>query len=448
MPAEAGAGESAAFADEVANPYPRPLVAWTAVGVLLVLYALALIDRQIISLIVSPLRAEMGIGDFQIGLLQGFAFALLYSLFGLPVGMAVDRFSRRRVIFWGVLVWALAAAACGLAQNFGQLLAARLFVGAGEAALAPAAYSILSDLFPRKRLTFALGVYSTGASIGAALSFAIGGLVIHWAGAGVMLPILGEVSAWRYAFLVTGIPGLALAFLVFLIPEPVRRTRGRSPDDKSSSGELHRFLRARWKFLACHFIGFGCIMAMAYAKLAWMAPLLERRFHWSIADIGLTLAAINFLNGTIGMPVTGWVVDRMVGRGTVDAHFRFYVYGALVATVLSIASVLMPDPVTMFPLLVLGGIPLAVAGIAAGALQLATPAHLRGRVSAVYLLFTSLFSYSAGPAMVGFFTQFVFADDKLIHLGLAATFLVLGPIAFLAFLLGLGPMRRAMAMAD
>ena len=432
-------------ADEEAA-FPSARVRWTAVGVLLLLYALAFLDRQVISLMVGDLRADLAISDFQVSLLQGFAFALLYALVGLPLGMAVDRWPRRYVIFGGVAVWAAAATACGLAQNFPQLLAARVLVGAGEAALAPAVYSILSDLFPKKRLTFALSVYSIGALLGAEASLAIGGVILHTAQHGVTLPILGDVPAWRFAFLITGLPGLPLALLVFLIPEPVRRGAGRLGE--STWADVARFMLGRWRFFACHFVGFACMIGLAYARLSWNPSFLVRRFHWDIAQVGVTLAAFGFVTGVAAFLFSGALVDRLVRRGVTDAHFRFYVAGGLVLLVCGSAAFLAPSPVLFFAGMAVCALPLGMAAIASSAIQLVTPPELRGRVSAVYLLVTGLLGMTIGPSLVGALTDFGYRDPAKLHLSLATTFLILSPIALAAFALGLGPMRRAVASAE
>lgn len=423
--------------------YPPARVGWTAVGVLLMLYALAFIDRQIISLMVAPMRADLGISDFQISLLQGFAFALLYSIFGLPLGMAVDRYSRRMVIFGGVLIWAGAATACGLAHDFPTLLAARLLVGAGEAALAPAVYSILADLFPQRRLTFALSVYSVGGLLGTSLSLSIGGLIVERAADGVTLPWLGLVAPWRFAFLVTGIPGLAMAFLIFLLPEPQRR--GVSATARSSWADMIAFMIARWRFFACHFAGFACMMALAYARMAWAPSYLARRFDWSIAQIGFTLGIFSFVTSTVAMLTTGAIVDRWAGKGVPDAHFRFYVIGGVICTLCGGGAFLMPTPLLFFVFEGIAALPLGMAAIAASALTMVTPPDLRGRVSAVYLMVVSLLAMTVGPLIVGLLTDLVFRDDQQIHWSLATSFFVLGPLGTIAFALGLRPMREAVA---
>ncbi len=411
--------------------------------VLLLLYGLAFIDRQVISLLVGPMRKDLGVNDFQISLLQGFSFALLYSLCGLPLGFAVDRWPRRWVVFFGVLVWALAASACGLARTFPQLLAARLLVGMGEAALAPAAYSMLSDLFPARKLTFALSIYSIGALMGAALSLALGALVVRWAAGGVDLPLVGHRHAWQTAFLITGLPGIGLAFLIFLIPEPRRTARAGLGGGRWT--DLGRFIAARAGFFACHFIGFASIMTLAYANLAWGPSFLMRRFHWPVTRVGLTLALFGFTTGAIAFVFSGRTVDLMVRRGVADAHFRFYVVAAAVLAVSGALAFHAPTPVLYFALMALGAVALNMAAIGAAAIQMVTPAPLRGRMSAVYLMVSGLAAMTLGPSTVALFTSKVFHDDARIGDSLSATFLIFAPIALVAFLLGLAPMRRAVA---
>jgi MFS family permease len=439
---------AAAPAPAVQAVYPAPRTAWTAVGVLLALYALSMIDRQIVSLMVGDLKRDLAISDFQVSLLQGFSFALLYCILGLPFGMAVDRLPRRNVICFGVLVWATAATCCGLAQNFPQLLAARTMVGAGEAALAPAAYSILSDMFPKRRLTMALSIYTIGATIGQQASLALGGFLLHVARDGIHLPMLGEIPAWRFAFLATGAPGLLLAFLIFVIPEPRRGLAGAPPTAAGSWGDVFRFMRARWAFFACHLIGFSAIMALAYAQMSWTPAFLIRRFGWEVDQVGVTLGSFGLVMGLFTFLTTGALVDWLMKKGMLDAHFRYYLWGSIAALVAGALCFLSPTPTPFFAGLAIIAIPCNMAAIAASAIQLVTPAGLRGRVSAVYLMVVALFAMTVGPSMVGLLTDDVFKDPQKIHLSLSVTYAILSPIAIAAFAFGLGPMRQAVRRAD
>jgi len=426
--------------------YPRPPVAWIATAILMLLFGLAYLDRQIIALMVEPIRAEFGVGDFSISLLQGFAFALLYAICGLPLGMAVDRFPRRYVILGGVLVWSLAAMSCGLAQTFNQLFLARVVVGAGEAALAPAAYSLLSDLFPKRKLTFALAVYMVGALIGSEISLALGGYLLHAAEGGAVLPILGPVPAWRFAFIMTGLPGIALAFLALLLHEPVRNRATHAAD--TGWRAVFAFLSTRKLFFAVQVFGFAVVIGLAYARGAWNPTYLMREFGWTVAEASYTLATYGFVTGLFGLLLGGRIVDWFFARGVTDAHYRYYVVGGIILTIGGVVAYTAPNTALFFAALALPSFPLNMGAIGAAAIQLITPQHMRGRVSAMYLMVTSLVGMSMGPAFVGFLTEHVFQDVNSIGTALALAFGIFGPVVTLLFWIGCKPLRTAIAAAN
>jgi MFS family permease len=208
---------------------PSPAYAWFVVGVLLLAYTLSFIDRMILSLLVGPIRADLGISDTQMSLLMGFAFAIFYSLLGVPLGWLADRGNRKALIVGGVAAWSLMTAVCGLARGYGGLFLARIGVGVGEATLSPAAYSMLGDYFPRERLGRAMAVYSIGVPLGSGVALVAGAFVVRFVteGAPVPLPLLGALEPWRLAFLIVGLPGLLVAALIALaIREPARRGPG------------------------------------------------------------------------------------------------------------------------------------------------------------------------------------------------------------------------------
>ena len=161
-------------------PYPSRAVAWYATAILAFMFWMSILDRFIISLLVTPLKRDMGITDTQFGLLNGTAFIVTFALLGLALGALADHFNRRWLIFLGVSVWSLATAACGVTHNFAQLFLARIGLGAGEAALNPCATSMLADFFPRGRLTLATAMYAIGGTVGAGMAFLVGGTIIHW----------------------------------------------------------------------------------------------------------------------------------------------------------------------------------------------------------------------------------------------------------------------------
>jgi MFS family permease len=219
--------------------------------VLAVLYFFAVLDRQLVALLAPQIKADLGLSDVQIGLLQGLAFAATFTLCGVPIGWAVDRFSRRLVIFAGIVVWSLASAASGLAGSFSTLFVARAGVGAGEAALNPSAYSILAQTYDAGRLTLALSLFSIGGNLGSAMSYILGGAFANWLVHRPPLdfPFLGPLAGWRAAFMLAGLPGVAVGLLVFIIREP-RRT-----DDQPTAGrtpQFHDLFRRYARFPAIH----------------------------------------------------------------------------------------------------------------------------------------------------------------------------------------------------
>ena len=394
------------------------------------------------ALLVAPIRHDLGISDFQISLLQGFSFALLYSIGGLPLGYAVDKYSRRLVIFFGVLVWSLAAMACGLAHGYGQLLVARILVGLGEAALAPAAFSILSDMFPRKQLTFALGVFAVGSIVGLSVSLLVSAAVLKSFADGVTLPLVGHLHSWQAAFVITGAPGVLAAFLIFTIPEPQRRGAGLGGD--GSWADVFKFIRSRRKFFTCHIIGFACILTITYAQI-WTPTFMARTYGWAMAQTALAFAAFSLATNAFSLLFSGRTVDILQRRGVTDAHFRYYCFATCVLIVAGASSYWAPHPWLFFALAAFAYVPMNMQAVGASAIQVVTPAVIRGRVSALYLMVCGLFAQTMGPATVAFFTDYVFRRDSAINMSLSATCLLYAPIALIAFFVGLRPMRDAVA---
>jgi len=204
--------------------YPRRGYAWTVVAILIATAVLSYTDRQVLSLLVDPIRADLGISDTQVSLLLGTAFAVVYGIAGLPLGYLADRTSRRNLIFGGVLVWSIGTLACGFSQTFGQLFASRLVVGLGEAVLSPAAISLISDYFPPARRGMAVGCFLSGIAMGIGASILIGGGVLHLVQLGALANTpLATQAPWRLVLLVIGAPGLLWALAILAIREPVRR---------------------------------------------------------------------------------------------------------------------------------------------------------------------------------------------------------------------------------
>jgi MFS family permease len=204
--------------------------AWYVLGILFLVYVLNFVDRQILSILAQDIKASLGIGDAQIGFLYGTAFAIFYSLFGIPLGRLADGWYRGRLIALGLSVWSAMTAYSGLAASFGQLAVARIGVGIGEASASPAAYSLLGDYFPRERRALVLAIYSAGLLVGAALSLPIGGSIAHsWSRHFAAGDAPFGLAGWQAAFLAVGIPGLLLAAWVLTLREPLRGIADGTP---------------------------------------------------------------------------------------------------------------------------------------------------------------------------------------------------------------------------
>jgi MFS family permease len=326
------------------------------------------------------------------------------------------------------------------------LLAARIGVGIGEAALVPASASLISDIFPKHRLAFVFSIFSCGTLLGNAGALAIGGAVIGWAGDGLTFPVLGHLAAWQVAFVVTGAPGLLLAFLIFLVPEPKRPTgpEGR-PRAHAPWSEVFRFIGETWLFLACLILGFACLLASVYGSLAWFPAILERTYGWSVGQVGATLGLFAAVMGLSGQLSNGLIVDRMMVKGVHDAHLRYYAFAAILVTGCAVAAPLASTGYIYLLILAPMKFLLNFAGVSSAALQVVTPSALRGRVTALMGIVTNVLGGSFGPSIVAFFTDQVFKDDSKVVYSLAATCAILVPLGGLLFAAGMKPMRRAIA---
>ncbi|GAB3115105.1 MFS transporter [Aestuariicella hydrocarbonica] len=437
------------------SPYPAPSVAWRATIILSLLYWLSILDRFIIALLVDPIKRDLGLTDMQFGLLQGVAFTITFAAFGLLAGALADRFSRRWIIFASVSIWSLATAACGLAQNFFQLLFARVGVGAGEAGLNPNANSMLADLFPRDRLTSAMAVYTIGATIGSGMAYLLGGMIVDLVSNSnpIALPYIGELRPWQSVFLIVGIPGAFMSLLIFTIPEPVRRGKLSTAEAAkrkhllSSYAELLKFMRPRWKFFTCHYMGFAIASIVLTSGAMWYPAHMGRSFGWDASTIGLNLGLTLIVAGVTGKLLSGFIMDTMYRRGYRDAQLRWYTGCLLVAAPIGILATTSDNPWVF-----LGGIGVFLILLAplpacySTALNLVTPNQLRGTGIAFFAVTGGLIGMAAGPIVVAAISDYLFGSN--LGMAMAATIGVCSPLAALFLFLGCRPMREAVNEAE
>jgi MFS family permease len=413
---------------------------WYIVGVLSVCYTLSFVDRQIMGFLVAPIRRDLGISDTQIGLLGGLAFALFYTLVGIPMGVVADRLNRRNLIATGVVFWSAATAACALARTFSSLFAARVGVGIGEATLAPAAMSLVSDLFPKEKLASALGVYAMGIMIGSGLASIVGGLVVQLVTTRpeATLPLVGEIAAWRMAFLIVALPGVVVPWLLFTFREPARKGSLRAADGSLTNmrmNEIVRQINHRRMPVLLVSIGLGCNAMIGYAVAFWGPPLFLRVHGWTPANTGIGLGVVTIVCGCAGLWAGGRLCERLFASMRHDAPVIVAALGVALAGLFSSVASIMPTGtstlMTMAPGLFFNGLPI---GAAYAALQLIFPNQVRGVVSAVHVFLVNLLGLTLGPLLPGLLNDRLFRDGQQVGSSIALSALAAGIVGTISFL--------------
>lgn len=437
------------------NSCAKPVYAWYVVSVLTTAYIFSFIDRQILNLLVVPIQNDLGLSDTQIGLLQGIAFALFYTLMGIPLGRLADRSSRRAIIGFGIFAWSLMTMGCGFARSFFTLFLARVGVGIGEATLSPSAYSLISDYFPADKVTRAIAVYAGGSFVGGGLAYIVGGAVLDYIGSVdlIRLGMLETLKPWQAAFIIVGLPGILLALLLVTVREPARRSGLPINESISPSGVTIRetilFLRRYKRVYLCHYFGYSIFAIVAYAVMAWMPTYLIRNFKYSPGEVGLTYGLIVLVFGTVGVVGAGWLADRVRVIGFKDANMRIIMFAALALTPLVIMQSLVAHETTALIFISLATLLWSMPhGVAPAALIAITPNQLRGQISALYLFTLNMTGLSLGPLSVGLLTDYYFKDPLKVGQSLA---LVCGTACLIAALIlwyGLAAYRKAIEQAE
>ena len=428
--------------------------AWYVVGVLTLCYMLSFVDRQILSLLVGPIKRDLVISDTRVGLLQGLAFALFYTLAGLPIGHLVDTRNRRNLVMAGVVIWSVFTSGCSVARSFWSLFLSRIGVGVGEATLNPSAFSLISDYFPRERLSTAMSVFYLGALTGSGLAFAVGGTIVDAVTKiGVLnLPVLGATASWRLTFLAVGAPGILFALLVSTVREPVRRGLLRTADGdvaKLRFRELLAQIRMRWQSVLGISAGMAFQAMCLYGFVAWAPTFFQRVHGWTPGQAGRVLGLITVAFGCPGMLIGGALADRLQRRGVYDAPLRVAILGAigtgvLFASALSTAKLELTLAL-LGPALFFNTLPM---GTSAAALQLIFPNQLRGFISAIFLFILNLGGLSLGPLLPGVFTDYLFHNERAVGASLGLSIAIASTLMLLTFLITIARYRADYQMAN
>ncbi|MEM6683333.1 MAG: MFS transporter [Pseudomonadota bacterium] len=404
-------------------PYPPAVLSWGLILLLMVTYVFSYVDRAIIGYLIEPIKADLKISDEQFGWIVGLAFSVFYATMAIPLGWLVDRKRRTWVLATGVAVWSIATAVSGLARNFWHLFLARLGVGAGEATLSPAAFSMIGDAFPEEKRAKPIAVYTMALVVGGSIASFVSGfaLTVSKELSSVSLPLLGALEPWRLTFIAVGLPGLILAVIFFFLPEPKRRVMKSAADQVtgSSIADTLAFVGNRIGTYA-GFISLICVMTiLAYGQTNFFPGAFERLYGWDPSFYA-------YVNGTgiliVGIPTylcVGYFSDYWSQKGIKDAPFRLLMFGYLLMVPTGIFAMLMPNAWLAYGLLALNNIGIGVisaAGITS--LLLITPGKIRGQMVALYYLSISMSGLLLGPGTVGTLSTRVFGEENL-HLAIA-----------------------------
>ncbi len=433
------------------DPWPSVAQASYLMFVLTIASMNSYIDRIILSLMIGPIRKTFEISDTEVSLLMGLAFGVFYTIAALPMGRLVDFANRRSIIAWGTAFFSACTVACGLAQNYWQLFLARVGVGAGEASLNPAAYSMLADTYPKERLSQALGIFTMGAFVGIGAAFILGGAIVQWALTTGPIAITPSwtVEPWQLAFFIVGAPGFLIALWVATLKEPLRRGVEAQADGRLRPPPLRAVAGRLWREKAVYapmFAGFCMITLNGYAGTSWTAEFFRRTFEWSPGQVGFWYGLVGVMIASVlGAFAGGWISDQVDKRHR-DAPLRVAAFAMLASWIPSATATLMDDPWAALGLLAVAQFFTTFTfPLAAAAIQLSTPNQYRGQTSALYLFTINLCGLGLGPVMVGLMNDTVFPSADGVRYSLAVINAVTAPLAAILLMAAWRPYREARA---
>jgi len=366
---------------------------------LVIVYASSHVDRNIVGILGQAIKESLLISDTELGILTGLAFAAFYATLGMPMAMWADRHNRRNLISVSVALWSLATVMCAAAQNYWQLLIARMCVGVGEAGSSPPSHSMISDLFPPEKRATALAIFGTGANIGVLLGLLIGGWINEW-------------LDWRWAFVVVGLPGFAIAWVVrFRVKEP-KRGQFDGDSDVAAAPPLRKVFSVmlRSALMRNAVLGSTFIVFSAYGVGFWIAVYLVRVHEMSTGIAGTLLALIGGVIGGIGTLFSGWLADKLAVH---NPGWRAWVIAGafIISAPFSVGVYLLDDPFWVIALYVVpaffGG---AFIGPGFAIIQSNMPVEMRSVAAGITLFVLNILGLSLGPLLVGVISDMMSAS--------------------------------------
>ena len=426
-----------------------PARSWWAIFVFMIALMFNYLDRQLMTLLITPIKADFGLSDTQISLLIGFAFVLFYVLAGIPMARFIDRGPRKWIVAGAIAFWSLMTVACGLARNYGQLLLARMLVGVGESCNAPGTYSMTSDMFPRDKLAKPISVIGIGQVAGSGMALLVGGwLIVELTAIGPQTwPVLGTLKPWQMTFIIIGLPGVLWAMLLLAtVPEPPRREKAGATTP--SFMDTVRFL---WSFRNTYgpmFLANGIKAMLSFGVTVWSPVFFERKFGMAPGEPGPMLGLIALVVAPIGLLLGGYLANRMAAAGYKDANMRMVWLVTIPLIPVAILYPLVPMEWMAFTLI---GVSLFLGSLGAApanaAIQAVTPGRMRGTTTAIYIALYNVLGYGLGPLVVGLLNDNVFGESGVGY-SMALLGAVAGSIGLLFAWLSLRPYSRLIDAAE
>jgi MFS family permease len=389
-------------------------------ALLLLAYIFNFLDRQILGILAGSIIADLKLTDVEFGAIAGLAFALLYSVLGVPLAMLADRTSRSRVIAGALAVWSAFTALCGAATGFGQLFLFRLGVGVGEAGGVAPSYALIADYYPPERRARALAIFSLGIPLGLAGGTLIGAYLAAWIN-------------WRAAFVTMGVLGLILAPIMLVFVRDLPRPKVGKGSELALSQTFAIIARKPTFWLMAG--AASCSSLAGYGLALWVPSVLERSFGLGLIERGQFLASILLLGGTLGVLAGGWLADRL-GQGDRRWYARLPAIAWLITAPTFAIGLVTSDPWLAWPLLLIpNALNILWLGPVTTAVQHLVPQQMRSTASASFLLINNLVGLGVGPTLIGalsvMFTQRLgtealrYAAVSVVGFYLVAAFLML-----------------------
>lgn len=406
-----------------ASWYPRYVL-----GMLVLAYVLNFVDRNLLSVLVEPIKADLGISDMQMGLMGGFSFALLYCLAGIPIARWADQGNRRSIIASGIAAWSIMTMVCGMARSYPQLLLARVGVGIGEAACSPPSHSLIADYFPPEKRATALAIYSMGVPIGVMIGFLCGGWIEYY-------------FDWRTAFIAVGAPGILVAIILrFTVAEPIR---GRFEKANHRSGRLSLMAvikeLAGMKSFVYLQLGNAFFAFSGYGLAFWVIPFFIRSHAMPLHEAASYLAILGLLSGVTGAYSGGRLTDKLTRK---NASWYFWLPAAVLA-VATVGALFMLSSATAAVALTWYFFHhlfnAAYSGPTYAAIQTMVKVEMRSQAVAIHLFISNLIGLGLGPLVVGGLSDYWLSEGVAAGSALEQALFVIvlfNVIAIVALLLG------------